>query len=98
MGEPMPLPNLYGTWLQNRSEILITGPTNDGEIKVKAVSADIMPYWQSGYGKVFESYKFTITFVKQNPNGTIEEMTVPGFVSSDQKELHFNNGVVWKRR
>jgi hypothetical protein len=83
----MPLPNLHGRWMQRNFEINISGPTNDGEIKVKAVSAELMTYWQSGYGRVHESYKLSITFVKQLPNGQIIEDTIGGYVTADGQEF-----------
>jgi hypothetical protein len=94
----MPLPNLQGTWMQGNFELIITGPTNDGEFKVKTVSAELMQYWQSGYGTVHESGKLTITFVKEDQNVQIQEMMVGGLVTADGKQIHFTNGVVWQRR
>lgn len=67
--------------------------TGVGEFNMKAISAELHPYWQAGHGEVFESGKIRATFSGQHP-----DVEVQGFVSADGQTIHWNNQRIWKRR
>ena len=87
------LPDLQGRWTsppENYSvNIVMTG---NGEFNMKAISPEILPYWQGGYGQVFESRKLHATFTGNNP-----DVDLQGFVTADSRTINWNNGRVWNR-
>ena len=86
--------NLQGRWIAPPENfevhVVMTGAS---EFNIKAISAELLKYWQAGYGEVFESGKVHATFSGQNP-----DVEVQGFVTTDGRTINWNNGRVWQRR
>ena len=94
------LPNLNGRWTSppENYSVQITMSSSDGGFNMKALSPEILKYWQGGYGEVFESRKLHATFTGQDQHGNpIPETLLQGFVSADSQTITWNNGRIWNR-
>ena len=96
------LPNLDGRWTSPRENysvnIVMVRDAGDGAFNMKAISPEILKYWQGGYGEVFESRKLHATFTGKDKNGNpLPEVQLQGYVSADLQTIKWSNDRVWNR-
>lgn len=93
------LPDLDGRWTSPPENYSVNiAMTGDGNFNMKAISPEILKYWQGGYGQVFESRKLHATFTGKDKNGNpVPEVELEGFVSADLQTITWNNNRIWNR-